>query len=325
MPPAAGPARTRWCVDHGLESLTDATRNYGIALREIMVHLPGGPSDLPPPYPLHLVHTEELALKVGRRRVTAWFKLHNRLDRLDRDTRRKGGVLLDARWHLAEKMSYASLQSAADAFNWLDDACLDLGSEVLVDVSSFVNRPVTPRPVDELVDAAHATAHAAGELFGGLFGCKMVYEDGRWFDQCIVGLLHLRFGNSAGLRIRFRCTICETDPADCEHELGKSYTIYAARTVDGECTVCQERDCSEHVPGSPYSVIAKANPADPRLREVSLTPRPRDPLTRITSRSIDNKHLLKNLGRIPEQGEVVLDHACMYPCTGFRRMKDTEG
>jgi hypothetical protein len=80
----------------------------------------------------------------------------------------------------------------------------------------------------------------------------------------------------------------------------------------------------EHIPNNSYTVVAKARPADPRLREVTLTGRPRDPLARITGRSIDDDRLLDHLGRMPEQGEVVLDHSCMYPCMGFRRLQGDE-
>jgi hypothetical protein len=322
VPPAAGPARTQWCVDHGLKSLSDARREYGIAVREVMAHLPGGPRNLPHPYPLHEPHAKESALKIGRRRVKSWFELHNRLDSLDRNMRRKGALIFGTDCHMAEKAARASLQAAADAFNWLDDAYLDLGREILVDVGSFMDRQSPPQSVGALVELAHATVHASGELVGGLFGCKIVYDDGRWYDQCVVALLHLRFGNSAGLRVRYECTVCRQDPSDCEHEPGASYITSASRTEDG-CSICGQ-PCCEHVSGRLYKVIARARLADPRLREVSLIPRPRDPLARITARSIEDEHLLKHLGCMPGQGEVVLDHSCMYPCTGFRTLPNVE-
>lgn len=323
MPPAAGPARTQWCVEQGLESLMNSRKSYGITLRKVIAHLPNGAADLPPTYPLHELHTEEVALKIGRTRVRSWFGLRNRLDELDESMRGCGRRLFGADWQAAEEAIRLALQSAADSFNWLDDACQDLGPEQLVDVGSFTGQSGSPHPIGTLVDQAHALVHTAGEMVGGLFGCRVTYRDGRWYDECIVALLHLRFGNSAGLRMRYECSVCKQDPGDCEHEPGLSYSAHAARTDEGKCTICGEADCSVHLPGSTYEVVASAKLADPRLREVSLTQRPRDPLARIAGRSVEDEDLRARLGRLPRPDEVVLDHACMYPCRGFTQMPDS--
>src|SRR6266571_701247 len=132
MPPAAGPARSQWCVSHGLTALMDGRKKHGIALLAAMTHLPHGPRDLPPPYPLHSPHPEALALVVGRARVRSWFRLRHRLEHLDGVARRKGLVLLGAEWEAAEQCGRAAVQSAAGAFNWLDDAYQDLGGEAYV-------------------------------------------------------------------------------------------------------------------------------------------------------------------------------------------------
>jgi hypothetical protein len=322
LPPAAGPARTQWCVEHGLTSLLDGRRSYGIALGKVITHLPHGAVDLPPTYPLHELHTEEAALKIGRRRVIAWFGLRNRLNDLDESMHRRGLKLFGAEWQAAERASRAALQSTADSFNWLDDARQDLGREQLVDVASFTGQSTSPQSVGSLVDLAHAAVHAAGEVVGGLFGCRMVYDDGRWYDECIVALLHLRFGNSVGMRARYKCSVCNKDPGDCGHEPGLAYAMRAARTLEDECTICNVTGCSTHQPGGTYDVIARAKLADPRVHEVSLTPRPRDPLARISGRSVEDDDLRARLGRLPEPDEIVIDHACMYPCRGFSEMLD---
>lgn len=320
VPPASGPARTQWCAEHGLTALMESRRSYGTALRQVMAHLPNGPRDLPPIYPLHLPHSRESALKVGRTRVRSWFSLRRRLNDLDEDIHMHGLQLFDAEWQAAKKASRAALQNAADSYNWLDDARHDLDRGQLIDIASFTGRPTAPRSLGDLIDLAHTTVHSLGEMVGGLFGCRMTYEDGRWYDECIVSLLHLRFGNSPGLWVRYECSVCRKDPGDCAHEPGISYPLQAARTVDDDCTICGEAECSTHQPGTTYEVAAHAKLADPKLREVSLTPRPRDPLARISSRSVDDEDLRQRLGRLPKPDEVVLDHSCMYPCLGFSKM-----
>jgi len=319
MPPAAGPARTDWCLEHGLASLKIARRNYGLALRKVLTHLPDR-LDLPPTYPLHELHSEKAATDIGCGRVESWFGLRKRLDALDESLRQRNLVLYDAEWQVAQKASRTALQSAADSFNWLDDARKDIDHEQLIDITSYTGQSANPQTADMLVDQAHTMVHSAGELVGGLFGCRMTYDEDRWYDECVVSLLHLRFGTSAGLRVRYECTVCREDPGDCEHEPGQTYAMSAARSEEGVCTVCDKADCPTHEPGIIYEIVADAKLTDPYLREVTLTPRPRDPLCRITSLSVGDDYLLATLGRLPEPGEIVLDHKCMYPCTGFRGM-----
>jgi hypothetical protein len=324
MPPAAGPARAHWCIEQGVTSLMKSRKNYGTALRKVIIHLPNGAADLPPIYPLHESHAEECALNIGRTRVKSWFGLRNRLDELDESVRSCGRRLLGPDWQAAEEACRLALESAADSFNWLDDARHDLGREQLIDVESFTGQSGKPRPLGALVDQAHTMVHTAGEMVGGLFGCRITYRDGRWYDECIVALLHLRFGNSAGLWVRYECSVCRQDPGDCVHEPGLTYSVHAARTDEGMCTICGETDCSAHLPEGTYEVVASASLAHPQLREISITPRPRDPLARIAGRSVEDEDLRTRLGRLPRPDEVVLDHACMYPCRGFTEMPDSQ-
>src|SRR5450755_6444 len=324
LPPPAGPARTDWCVERGLAALSSAGRNYGACMLIIMVHLPSGPNSLPKPYMMENTHCEKKSLVIGRSRVQQWFGLRSRMDSLDKAMHSLGLKLYDSKWHEAEKLGRAALQSSTDAFNWLDDAQLDLGAERLIDVASYLTSMHEPRPMGELVDSSHALVHRAGEVVGGFFGCDMKYEKGRWFNECIVVLMHLRLGNSAGMRVRFRCSICQEDPGDCQHEVGETYPIEGGTSTDGECLICDEKGCAEHLPGTMYEVIAALRVVDATLREVSLTPRPRDPLARIAGRSVNHEYLVQQLGRSPVEGERILDHSCMYTCRGFQGMPSEE-
>jgi hypothetical protein len=284
-----------------------------------LANLPSG-FDLPPTYPLHELHSEKVAIDIGCGRVESWFGLRRRLDALDKSMRQCNLMPNDVEWQAADKASRTALQSAADGFNWLDDARKDLDHDDIIDITSFTHQSTEPQTAGTLVDQAHTMVHSAGELVGGLFGCRITYDEDRWYDECIVSLLHLRFGNSAGLRVRYECTICREDPGDCEHEPGQTYAMSAARSGEDVCTVCDKADCLVHEPGVIYEKVADAKLADPYLREVTLTPRPRDPLCRITGRSVDNDYLRATFGRIPKSSEIVLDHTCMYPCTGFQDM-----
>src|SRR2546430_13841667 len=98
MPPAAGPARTEWCVQHGLTSLAESRRSYGITLREVIAHLPNGAHDLPSTYPMHELHSEKIAFDIGRERVSAWFGLRDRLNKIDRSMHGRGLRLFGSEW-----------------------------------------------------------------------------------------------------------------------------------------------------------------------------------------------------------------------------------
>lgn len=87
---------------------------------------------------------------------------------------------------------------------------------------------------------------------------------------------------------------------------------------DDVCSACDRAGCG-HAPGEPARVICGSLLADIDLVEVSLVPRPRDPLARITSREVDAEELAGMLGRAPRPGERVLDHSCMHHCSGMRR------
>jgi hypothetical protein len=324
LPPAAGPARFDWCIEHGIVALVGASRSFGACLLCVMTHLPDGPESLPEPYMLEELHSQENALRIGRWRVEQWFGLRRNLDSIDASMQRQGLALFDSGWHKAETLGRAALRSAADAYNWLEDAQLDLGADTYIDISSFFDMGHAPQAMSELVRKSHALVHRAGELVGGLFGCNMQYEDGRWFDECIVDLMHLRLGNSPGMSVRFTCSICLQDPGDCEHEPGRPYPLEACGSDDGLCNICDAEECAEHIPGRTYQAIAGRKITDANLREVSLTGRPRDPLARIAGRSVGNERMIRHLGRLPKESERVLDHSCMYPCHGFRGMPADE-
>lgn len=211
----------------------------------------------------------------------------------------------------SEHHARAALQAICNAYNYLDDLSHDY-PDCLVEI-----KPGDTRALKELLDNCHELVHRYGELVGGLFGCHMEYKDGAWYDSCLVSLLHLRFGNSSGFTARYLCVICGRAVGDCEHLAGETYPMVAGVTNDGYCGICHDR-CDTHAVGSTCEVEAGVRLADIQLQEVSMVPRPRDPLTRITHRTVEPEMFVDRLGRVPEPGEPVLCHACMYPCEGFR-------
>ena len=91
-------------------------------------------------------------------------------------------------------------------------------------------------------------------------------------------------------------------------------------THNGYCDICNDH-CDTHEVGSIYEVTALVGLADIQCRGCQWCP---DPailyLTRITHRTVEPEMFVERLGRVPEPGETVLCHSCMYPCEGFRRL-----
>lgn len=304
-------------MQHGIDALLAAQRRYGRALRCLMPLLPDGPAQLPRRYALHHTHADWIRHEVGRRRVDEWFAVRRSID--DREHARwlvNLAPMGDA-WTDAESAAREAEQLAVDAYNWLDDAGIDLGSDTQVDVASFIGRPTGPIALGALIERAHELAHAAGELVGGIFGCRYTNDGDGWYEQCVVSLMHVRLGNSAGFTCRYVCTICGAGAGECDHVPGTEYDVIVGVDADRACSVCGESSCGEHAAGSTAKAVADFAMKDAILHEVSLTPRPRDPLARITARSKDDSVFVSELGRVPDADEQVLAHGCMYPCGGM--------
>lgn len=174
----------------------------------------------------------------------------------------------------------------------------------------------------ELMEKAHDAIHRAAFVKRGLFGCPIVLRDDEFWSECPINLSHLRMGVSAGLMSDFECFICGELVEDCDHEMGQFYPKLAARSVDGNCSVCGATDC-EHPVGETFLVKAYAKARNISAGEISFVARPRYPLARIAQESRD----LGAIGDDPrvryaaQHGELNCD-ADLGPCKGFNEMKN---
>jgi hypothetical protein len=191
----------------------------------------------------------------------------------------------------------AALRHAVDAFNYLEDT--------------------------ELADSAHAWVHTAGALVGGMYGCRLPREGSVWWDTCPVLLAHKRIGWSPGFTARRMCSICEQDISQCEHLPRQVYPVVAHR-AHGVCSICLRSDCDEHEVGAIYAVHPSAVISDAHLREISLVPRPRDPLARFTAIEIERWMIRSVLGPIPPGATSLTCLRCTDACGGFSTPTDLD-
>jgi hypothetical protein len=272
---------------------------------------------------MHLPMDRDVAKRIGRYRVKHWFRVQHRMRDRERLLEDDGLRLFQAERNGAEELARAALDAAVTAFNLLDDLAFDY--DLSNNFELFHDEPFERRSqfvnLGDVIDQAHSMVHRAGELVGGLFGCALKHTDRGWFDACPTQLMHVRLGQSPGMIVKLACSVCNSDPGDCPHKLGEVYDAVAARHGD-QCTICGESEQCGHTVGSVYPTVAGVLHRDLELREVSLVPRPRDPLARIKERSIDPQELIDQFGRVPDSRASLRCHGCMYPCEGVRRETD---
>ena len=288
IPPVSGPIRNDYCMEAGLDALTVARRSYGQALIEVSGVRPGALRLLPRPYPLHETHPLWLRHGVGNARRSQWSYARRGLT----EQRPSSGRI--------QSLATSALRSSIDAYNWLDDVVHDLPGDTMVDVGTFASERAGLHLLADLISDSHRLAHAAGELLGGLFGCYYsLGQDGFWYDDCAVRLMHFRMGLSIGFTARYVCSVCGLDAGECLHTPGVHYEVRAP-SDDGSPTI-----------------VAGYRMKDPVMHETTLTPRPGDPLARITAVSVDRAELAKLIGRPPTSDDRVSSPECLHPCGGF--------
>jgi hypothetical protein len=162
-------------------------------------------------------------------------------------------------------------------------------------------------------------------MVAGLFRCRSLREDDRWFDVCRLSLMHLRVGMSVGFVARRLCSICDRDLTTCDHIPGTRYPVVAAHGTDGSCNICGSAEGCEHAADDTYLVSAHGIVREvDRLDEISTVARPRDPLARINGIEIP-ADALSSLPRHDDANASLYCESCRRPCTGFTSVEEALG
>lgn len=245
----------------------------------------------------------------GGRRVEQWFALRKRaFDYFIREN-----LLVNVQPYVdfvaAGELVQQVLSTSGRGYLWLKDAAIDTDPGASVQLGNQ-----TPR-LRDLIEEVHSLLHRSGEIHGGLYGCALTHDDGKWFQECLVHLPHIPLANSIGFTCRYICAVCGEDASICCHVRGQTYEVVVVKDTRGTCSICRvlDKGC-EHADGERLNVQASVMITDVELREVSLVKRARDPLARITSIEKEAAELSALLGRTPRAGELVLCHTCMHPC-----------
>lgn len=197
---------------------------------------------------------------------------------------------MQRRRRAGEESARAALRHAVGALNYLED-------------------------LDEALDA-HRLVHEVGAYVSWHYGCTIQLTDDGWRWTCPVILSHLRFGNSAGFTAPRICSICGEDISECAHLPGR---VYRVRVSDTEICPCGSSACEIHNTGDIIEAAPHAVVKDADLHEISVVPRPRDPLARTSEFLFPQKLMSSMLGgrEIPPSVKTMECYHCRQACTGF--------
>ncbi|MFD9720790.1 hypothetical protein [Streptomyces sp. NPDC059076] len=316
LPPAGGPFRNEVLLSDGLKALKESMRKYGKVCSILSTLHPGGLKAAPSweittaslqNRHIHAIQDQQKIL------VSTWstYAEEIRWDRLfHRPTHPSTAARIPAsqdsskcpiflhpenrraesRHQSLERLARDSLQSAVNAFNFLEDTYW--------------------------ADVSHRHAHEVAALTGGIFGCNVTFKEGSYWETCVLSLMHRRCGMSVGFTSTRKCSLCETDIDTCEHLLDVRYPLAIKRSPTGACNACGGLKC-QHKDGEIENVYPRPMLGDLQLHEISLVSRPRDPLARLDSIEIDTYDLKQSLGSDP-RGREIACYICLHPCQGFK-------
>ena len=194
----------------------------------------------------------------------------------------------------AEAVARAALADFAGAMNWLED---------------------TPE-----FDVAHYRLDQAGRWVRETFGCWLERDGTSYSRTCPADLAHTRVGFSPGMKDVIReCSICGQDPRSptCRHIKGRPYQT-TRRLIGERCNLCGRRAC-DHTDGQPGVAICSNVIVSADMEEMSLVPRPEQPMARPSKVEVDVVLLEAVLGPGGWQpGMEVSCDKCLRPCRGVR-------
>lgn len=173
----------------------------------------------------------------------------------------------------------------------------------------------------ELKEEAHAAIHRSAFIKRGLFGCSITLQHNEYWTNCPINISHLRIGVSVGITGDFECSICGRLVEDCDHLSGETYPAIAKRYTDGTCSICGLVECG-HDEGKTFSAQAVSVGRNLQIHEVSLVPRPRYPLARLSEWQKDLGAMgdRPDVRRAAKEGMLNCD-ADFGPCKGFNDAK----
>ena len=98
--------------------------------------------------------------------------------------------------------------------------------------------------------------HNIGKRLAENYQCQADFKDGHYFTDCPNLLLHQDYGFSLRGFEKYKCSICNIDPVDCDHRTLKRYDNIQCTSFEGRCNIClHDIETCEHILGEVYNNV----------------------------------------------------------------------
>ncbi len=173
--------------------------------------------------------------------------------------------------------------------------------------------------------------HDIGKFLAKNYQCAFGFKDGHYFTDCPNMLLHQDYGFSLRGFEKYKCSICNIDPVDCDHRTGNRYRDIKCVCFDGRCNICcGDIEKCKHSLGEVYDdVEAVKIVSDLEIITFDFVREPEFVFSRVLEIAYSRKFILDGLTNDPcidgfVYGESVLycDH-CLT-CKGYDPKKSED-
>lgn len=146
--------------------------------------------------------------------------------------------------------------------------------------------------------------HSIGAALHEDYGCALEFEDGFYFTKCPNMLLHRDFGFSMRGFEKYKCSICDMDPVDCDHRSGRKYSGVECKEFAERCNICNDEisSCS-HCLGETYDDVEAVKLAYvTEIVTFDVVKEPECPIARVTKIPFSKQHIANSISEDPKFG-----------------------
>jgi hypothetical protein len=166
--------------------------------------------------------------------------------------------------------------------------------------------------------------HSIGKVLHENYGCALEFEKGFYFTKCPNILLHRDFGFSMRGFEKYKCSICDMDPVDCDHRSGRRYSGIECKKFGERCNICRDENSScDHHLGEIYDDVETVKIVyDMEIITFDVVKEPDFATSRVTKIPFSKQHIAKSISGDPNSeaflyGSTILNCDHCISCTEY--------
>lgn len=173
--------------------------------------------------------------------------------------------------------------------------------------------------------------HSIGAALHENYGCALEFEGGFYFTKCPNMLLHRDVGFSMRGFEKYKCSICDMDPVDCDHRSGRKYNCVECKKFAERCNICNDEISScNHRLGETYDDVEAVRLA--YIEEIvtfDVVKEPECPIARVTKIPFSKQHIFNCISKDPnsevfEYGSTIINCDHCVSCSGYNSAANSE-